>query len=112
MVMVKPSDLDRLSGGHARVVLPRLLHRVTALVSSVAKGEGWPLSRVQVDLYQDPEVVYWEYLVVMLVFDSPFSQADQYLKQLYPHLDVFSHDLTEPELDMWRRLIYFDVASA
>ena len=106
-----PKDLDRLVGNGKKANLGQLVHRVVAEVQSAAGSESWPLNRVEVNLYQDPEVAGWEYLVVLLVFDSSFELANQYLSKLYHHLDRFSGRLKTGEMTLFRRLIYFDVAA-
>jgi hypothetical protein len=106
-----PSNLDRLVGNEKKANLGQLVHRVIAEVKSAARAESWPLNRIEVDLYQDPEAANWEYLVVLLVFDSSFELANQYLGQLYRRLDKFSRGLKGGELTLFRRLIYFDVAA-
>ncbi|HLF05129.1 MAG TPA: hypothetical protein VI855_07925 [Dehalococcoidia bacterium] len=105
------SDLSRLLGGEKKADLGQLVRRVIAEVKSAARAESWPLKRIEIDLYQDPEVAHWEYLVVLLVFDSSFDLANQYLSQLYRRLDEFSAGLKSGELTLFRRLIYFDVAA-
>lgn len=110
-----PADLDRLVGKGKKANLGRLVRRVVDEVKSAASAESWPLNRIEVELYQDPEVANWEYLVVLLVFDNSFDEfdkANQYLEQLYHRLEGFSQGLTGEALDLFRRLIYFDIASA
>lgn len=99
------SDLNRLLGNKGEFVLAQVIE----LVNSVAGARHWPLKRIEVDLYQDPEVALWEYVVVVLVFDAPFKAADGYLRQLYLRLAKFNQALSEEELELFRRLIYFDV---
>ncbi len=107
-----PSDLNRLLGNEKRAKsLGQLVRRVIAEVQSAAKSEGWPLNRIEVNLYQDPEVTGWEYLVVLMVFDSSFELANQCLLKLCYRLDEFSGQLKAGEADLFRRLIYFDVAA-
>jgi hypothetical protein len=79
-LQVSPSDLKRLTVGEGEADLGQLISKVIDQVRVVAKSERWPLDRIEIDLYQDPEVVSWEYLVVLLVFNSPFEVANKYLK--------------------------------
>jgi hypothetical protein len=108
-IQVSPSDLKRLTVGEGEADLGQLISKVIDQVRVVAKSERWPLNRVEIDLYQDPEVVSWQYLVVLLVFDSPFEVANKYLKELYHNLDSFSQKLKEEEQKLFRRLVYFDI---
>jgi len=89
-----------------------LLRRVTDRVKRAAKANSWPLRRIEIGPYQDPEATGWEYLVLTLVFDATFEAANRYLHQLYQHLDKFSCSLDERDPSLLRRLIYFDVAVA
>jgi hypothetical protein len=108
-LQVSPSDLKRLTVGDGEADLGQLISKAIDQVRVVAKSERWPLDRIEIDLYQDPEVVSWEYLVVLLVFNSPFEVANEYLKELYPHLDSFIQKFKEEELKLFRRLVYFDI---
>lgn len=108
-LQVSPSDLKRLTAGEGEADLGQLISKVINQVRVAAESEKWPLDRIEIDLYQDPEVASWEYLVVLLVFDSPFEVANKYLKELYHRLDSFSQKLKEKELNLFRRLVYFDI---
>lgn len=108
----KPTDLERILGDDEKKAnLGRLVQRVVTKVKVAAKEDRWPLNRIEVDVYQDPEVANWEYLVVLLVFNSSFEAANEYLRRLYHQLDSFSQGLTEEELALFRRLVYFDIAT-
>jgi hypothetical protein len=108
-LQVSPSDLKRLTVGEGEADLGQLISKVIDQVRVVAKSERWPLDRIEIDLYQDPEVVSWEYLVVLLVFNRPFEVANEYLKESYPRLDSFSQKFKEEELKLFRKLVYFDI---
>ncbi len=106
-----PKDLDRLVGHGKKANLGPLVHRVIAEVHSASGSENWPLNRIELNLYQDPEVAGWEYLVVLSVFDSSFQAANQCLSKFYRRLDEFSSGLKSGERTLFRRLIYFDVVA-
>lgn len=106
---IPPSILERFPSEEVREGLKHLVGQIADLVKSVARTEGWPLKRIEVNLYQDPEVTVWEYLVVLLVFDASFALADKYLHHLYLHLARFSQGLPQDERVMFRRLIFFDI---
>ncbi len=73
---------DRLLGDAGRPLLDQLLEQT----KQVAAKHQWPLKRIRVEHYQDPEVD-WEYMLVTLDFDCSRADAeplfwDSYIKNV------------------------------
>lgn len=67
----KKSVANRLLGETGRPLLDRLL----AETQTIAAKRRWPLQKLKVDYYQDPEEVDWEYMLITLDFDCPRDEA-------------------------------------
>ncbi len=86
-----------------------VLIKTIKLIDDAAQQENWPLTKIEVEWVQDYELKSWEYIWIILFFDSNFDQADQYLHQLYPKIDEFETALTEEEQSVLQKKLFFDV---
>jgi hypothetical protein len=68
----KQSVADRLLGKVGRPLFDQLLAKSQAM----AAKRRWPLQKIKVDYYQDPEVD-WEYMILTLDFDCPRLRAEK-----------------------------------
>ena len=69
-----PAVADRLLGAEAR----HLLDDVVNNIRQAAIEHGWPLTKIDIDYHQDMEFEWWEYLLLVLHFDSPRAEAREY----------------------------------
>lgn len=90
----------------------RLLEKLIVLIEGMSLKQDWPLIRIEVRHMKDVEVRDWRYILLILVFDSDFDSADKYLHNLYERLDLLTDTLGQEEQDIFRRMIFFDVATA
>ena len=74
----KQSVADRLLGEVGRPLFDQLL----AKSQTIAAKRRWPLQKIKVDYYQDPEVD-WEYMILTLDFDCPRSQSRKAVGKLF-----------------------------
>ena len=58
-----------------------LLDKAIDLAKEVAGKRKWPLKRIKIEYYEDPEVAGWHYLIVVLVFVAPPAKAYQLYKE-------------------------------
>ena len=58
---------DRLLGHEGRPLLDKAIH----LAKDVAAKRKWPLKRIKVEYYEDPEVAGWHYLMLESDFLTP-----------------------------------------
>ncbi len=56
-------------------------------VEPLVRRRKWPLTEVRVSEQQDPEVDRWKYILVTLIFDTSFEQAEKHLRDLYASLE-------------------------
>jgi len=88
-----------------------VLNTVLRIVAEAGVESHWPLAGVDVKFTRDHEVAKWEYVLVCLLFDSTFDEADSYLRDLYPRLDALARGLGREDRSVLEELIYFDVKS-
>ena len=69
-----PAVADRLLGAEGR----HLLDDVVDNIRQAAIESQWPLTQIDIDYHQDMEFEWWEYLLLVLHFDSPRSEAREY----------------------------------
>jgi hypothetical protein len=86
-----------------------ILDKITNLIQKEAAEKSWPLTEIEVSYRKDPEVEDWEYLLILLHFDSSFNKADNYLNLFYARLDKLIERLNTDEKDILTRLIYIDI---
>ncbi|MFH0846537.1 MAG: hypothetical protein V1894_00560 [Chloroflexota bacterium] len=87
----------------------KVLRKTLVLIDNVARKFKWPLHRIEIQRASDVEVKNWNYVLLVLFFNSDFDTADGYLNLLYGELDSLATTLASEEQDILRRLIYFDV---
>ena len=69
-----PAVADRLLGAEGRHLLDDVLDHIR----QAAIENGWPLTKIDIDYHQDMEFEWWEYLLLVLHFDSPWEEAKGY----------------------------------
>ena len=69
-----PAVADRLLGKEGR----HLLDEVVDNIRQAAIANGWPLTQIDIDYHQDMEFEWWEYLLLVLHFDSPWKEAQRH----------------------------------
>ncbi len=84
--------------------LTKGLDIVLHLVESLARLRQWPLTEVRVSEQQDPEVDQWNYILVTLVFDASFEQAEKHLRDLYTALENQAHRLGKTHKGLYKAL--------
>ena len=89
----------------------RLLQKVIVLVEDTSLKQHWPLSHIEVTLVRDSEVQDWQYVLLLLFFNSDFDTADRCLHDFYGKLDLLAGRLDDKEQDILRRMLFFDVAT-
>ena len=87
----------------------RALEKVIRLISDTSQNEDWPLTKIEVNWVKDYEVKNWQYIWIVLVFETNFDKADEYLNNLYPKIDKFATALTEEEQLILQKKLFFDV---
>ena len=86
-----------------------VLNKVINLIQRVAEEENWPLTKIEVHYRKDPEVEDWEYIVIVLYYDSSFEDANKYLNILYNRLEDVAERLNADEKAILAELIYIDI---
>jgi len=102
---INQDTIETLLGEKGKKVLGKTL----VLIGNTARKFKWPLHKIEVQCVSDIEVKDWNYVLVVLSFDSDFDTADEYLHLLYRELDSLVTTLTYEEQDILQGLIYFDV---
>ena len=97
--------IETLLGEEGKKVLGKTL----VLIDNTARKFKWPLHKIEIQRASDIEVNNWNYVLLVLFFDSDFDTADEYLHLLYGELDGLATTLTSEEQDILQRSIYFDV---
>ena len=72
--ITKPAVADRLLGVDLRPLLDDVVDRIR----QAALQQGWPLTKIEIDYYQDMEFEWWEYLLLKLHFDCSWEESDEY----------------------------------
>ena len=86
-----------------------ILNKVLSLIQEEAAKEEWPLKEIEVCSTKDFEVNEWEYILMILHFNSTFEIADEYLCGLYEKIDTLSNSFDKEGQEILQRDIYFDV---
>jgi len=89
-----------------------VLNKVINLIQKEADKKKWPLISLSVNSARDIEIQTWEYVLVLLNFNTCFKDADLYLHELYNQLDVLALTLTEEGQEILQKKIYFDVGTS
>jgi hypothetical protein len=100
--------IDSLLGELGKMVLGKL----TTLIQDIRKKEFWPLIKIDIYHINDFEIENWQYILIILKFDSSLEKADEYLHIFYNKLDTFIAALSEEEQNILQRIIYFDIQTA
>lgn len=102
---INHDSIDNLLGIKGKITLGKVIN----LIQKEAEKEDWPLTKIEVHYRTDPEVEDWEYLVIVLYYDSSFEDANKYLNLLYTRLDDMAEGFNPDEKDILAELIYIDI---
>ena len=94
---------DRLLGKTGRPLLEQTLK----LADNLAAEHEWPLKRIKVTHYEDPEIV-WEYLLLVLVFDCGPVKADRLWEEFVNATEVIERGLNKQEREFFIRAINYE----
>jgi hypothetical protein len=89
-----------------------LLQKILLLVNYQTKSNNWPLTEVAISYTCDPEIINWNYILVLLTFNTDFEHADKYLHDFYKILDISAEKLTEDDKNLLQGKIFFDIKIA
>ena len=98
------AQVDALLGEAGRPVLAQELERLNHL----AAQHEWPLQRISIEYYQDPEICCEKYLILVLAFDCGRDEAKQHFKALLDDCDLVQQGLQGKEREIYRDLIEYD----
>lgn len=87
----------------------KVLRKTLMLINNTAREFKWPLNKIEIQCASDIEVKNWNYVLLVLFFNSSFDTANECLHLLYGKLDGLATSLISQEQDILRKLIYFDV---
>lgn len=102
---INHDSIDNLLGIKGKITLGKVIN----LIQKEAEKEDWPLTKIEVHYRTNPEVEDWEYLVIVLYYDSSFEDANKYLNLLYTRLDDMAEGFNPDEKDILAELIYIDI---
>ncbi len=100
------SAANRLLGDQGRPLLDDLLGHTQA----IAAKRRWPLQRIKVDHYEDPEVD-WEYMLITLDFDCPRTKAHKLWSNYLKTVVALEDGLGGEAGDILRKKIHYDFES-
>ena len=103
----KKSVADRLMGEVGRPLLDQLL----AETQKLAAKRRWPLQKIIVEYYQDPEED-WEYMVITLGFDCPRPKAHKLWVNYLKAVKAMRQGLGDMANDILLKKIHYDFESA
>ena len=95
--------VSRLLGENGRLILEGTL----ALAQDLAFERQWPLERIRVEFYQDPEVV-WDYLLLVLVFDCEPRKAERLWDEFVDGTEKIELKLNEQEIELFIKKINYE----
>ena len=95
---------NRLLGKQGRP----LLDKVIDLAKEFAGKRKWPLKRIKVEYYEDPEVAGWHYLIVVLVFMAPPAKAYQLYKEFLQDVGNVQNGLKPRPRLLFLEKIHYD----
>ena len=89
-----------------------LLDKVIDQAKEVAGKRKWPLKRIKVEYYEDPEIAGWHYLIMVLVFLAPPAQAYQLYREFLDDVAGLQYSLgPRQQLTFSRKISYdFEIA--
>jgi hypothetical protein len=102
---INQDAIEALLGEVGKEVLKKTL----GLIKNTASKFKWPLHKIELQYTSDIEVENWNYVLLVLSFESDFDTADEYLNLLDGELDRLATTMTDEEQDILQRLLYFDV---
>lgn len=97
------SVAERLLG---RSGLP-LLDQTLSLAKRLAVQRKWPLLKIRIELYQDPEIV-WEYLLIVLVFDCVPATAQRLWDEFIDATGSIQEGLGRQEVELFIKAIGYE----
>lgn len=106
--LVKYNDIANIKS-LLGIIGQHVLGKVTQLIIEISKQNKWPLTKIEVNWIQDYEVKDWQYVCIVLFFDTDFDKADEYLNYLYPQIDNLATSLTYQEQLILQKKLFFDV---
>lgn len=102
---INPDAIETLLGTKGKDTLNKVIN----LIQKEAEEDNWPLAKIEVQYRKDPEVKDWEYLIIVLDYDSSFEDANEYLNILYNRLEDVAERLNADEKAILAELIYIDI---
>jgi len=99
--------IEALLGDQGKYVLGEVI----TLMGDLVQRENLPLSKIEVHHVRDLEAKDWQYVLLVLFFNSDFNTANKYLYNLYEKLDILTDTLNDDERDVLKRILFFDVES-
>ena len=102
---INPNDIDALLSIQGKPIL----NRMVKLIQDTAHEENWPLEKINIRHTRDFEVKYWEYIVIILVFNCTFETANTYLEDIYKRLDPLVVKLDSQARELIAKFIYLDI---
>ena len=99
-----PAVADRLLGKEGR----HLLDDVVDNIREAAIEHGWPLTKIDIDYHQDMEFEWWEYLLLVLHFDSPRPKSREYwVACLEKVVEPMQRKLAPQALDVFLEMMHY-----
>lgn len=85
------------------------LEETVSLICLTSNQLNWPLAKIEINDVSDPEILDWQYVCLLLFFNSNFESADSYLHKLYPILDDLTKRFSAEQAEIMQKSIFFDV---
>ncbi len=84
-----------------------VLQAVLTIIQEKAARENWPLERIIVSRYNDPEIRDWMHVLIQLDFSGlDFEAVNSRLEALYPALDDYALLLDKKSKEILNLFIY------
>ena len=105
----KRTTADRLLGDGGRLMLDQWLEHTR----QVASERGWPLKRIMVEHYRDDEIWDWEYILLIMDFDCPRTEAKKLFWECYIKEIVATrqNELMGAEKEIFATMIHYELES-
>lgn len=88
-----------------------LLLRLLERIKQAATQRRWPLKRIRVEHYQDPEID-WEYLLLVMDFDCLWDEAEKMWEDCLQNVvGGVTGKLEDPLKDLLRQTIHYEFES-
>ena len=101
------AEADRLLEDAGVPLLLKLLERIR----QAAAQRRWPLNRIRVEHYQDPEMD-WEYLLLVMDFDCPWDEAEAMWEDCLQNVvGSVTGKLTDAQKNLLRQTIHYEFES-